>query len=109
MRLHERIADHLGWTVAQCQSFSLSALREVVTSEKLKHELGCEIRSGGYMLESGYTACACRDCFDTAISEDTRKPELCAECRSAGCEPGGNTECSREDAYGCEEGNTESV
>jgi len=36
---------------------------------------------------SGYTTCACRDCFETAISDDMSKPDLCWECKAAGCEP----------------------
>jgi hypothetical protein len=41
MTLHERIAEKLGWTVQEAQSFSLPALREVVrpVSEKLAHEI----------------------------------------------------------------------
>jgi hypothetical protein len=34
--LHELIAEHLGWSVDEAQSFSLPALRELVTSPKLK-------------------------------------------------------------------------
>ena len=56
------------------------------------------------------TACACRDCVDT-VSSDTSKPELCSECREAGCEPCPSDmrdgiigkrqfECQRDDAYG---------
>lgn len=41
MTLHERIAAALGWSVADCQSFSLQALRDMVrpVSEKLAHEI----------------------------------------------------------------------
>ena len=35
---------------------------------------------------SGYTECACRDCFEIAISENETKPELCSECEDAGCD-----------------------
>lgn len=60
--------------------------------------------------ESGYTPCACRDCMDVAISSDTSKPELCAECEEAGCEPAAvlvadlvvGTDCQRDDAYDTE-------
>lgn len=48
--------------------------------------------------ESGYTPCACRDCFDIAISNDIRNHELCSECADAGCEPF-DGECCRDD-YG---------
>lgn len=53
------------------------------------------------VLQSGYTHCRCRDCFDVAITSGG--PALCHECRSAGCDANemGNTECSRSDAYGC--------
>jgi hypothetical protein len=49
---------------------------------------------------SGYTPCACRDCFDVAISSDVRHPELCAPCADAGCDADGTEECQRDDAYG---------
>lgn len=54
-----------------------------------------------YTPTSGYTHCACRDCFELAISSDDRKPEFCAECEIAGCEP--DSECAREDAYCAED------
>lgn len=61
--------------------------------------------------QSGYTPCACRDCMDTTVSSDVTKPELCSNCKDAGCEPfapdsadynalpGHMRECQREDAY----------
>lgn len=57
--------------------------------------------------QSGYTACACRDCMDTAVSSDTSKPELCAECEQAGCVTVAvlvadlvvSADCQRDDAY----------
>jgi hypothetical protein len=49
-------------------------------------------------VSSGYTDCACRDCFDIAVSADTTKPELCPLCQNAGCTPN-DGECEREDAY----------
>ncbi len=52
---------------------------------------------------SGYTDCACRDCFDVAVSSDTSKPDLCWACREAGCDADGEHECCRDDAYGCDE------
>jgi hypothetical protein len=65
------------------------------------------------MSTSGYTACACRDCFDCTVSSDVTKPELCSDCFEAGCsywhenKPARmnylNTyECKRSDAYGQE-------
>lgn len=64
-------------------------------------------------MTSGYTPCACRDCMDITVSSDTAKPELCAECADAGCEPcmwitlhpgdecrvGHLHDCQRADAY----------
>lgn len=60
-------------------------------------------------MASGYTACACRDCMDIAITGDDRKPALCLLCKDAGCEisygkyMGGtgefSAECQRDDAY----------
>ncbi|WP_335986514.1 hypothetical protein [Glycomyces sp. MUSA5-2] len=49
-------------------------------------------------MTSGYTDCACRDCFDIAVSADTDYPELCGLCDDAGCDPG-YSECYRPDAY----------
>lgn len=54
-------------------------------------------------MASGYTDCACRDCFDIAISSDTSKPELCNECEDAGCDAEGCSECTRDDAYGADD------
>lgn len=63
-------------------------------------------------MSSGYTYCACRDCFDETVSSDDSKPELCELCEDAGCtayrepkhvEPattGTEYECQRGDAYG---------
>lgn len=49
-------------------------------------------------MPSGYTDCACRDCFDIAVSDDIEKPDLCTLCKEAGCEPN-DGECKRPDAY----------
>jgi len=49
--------------------------------------------------ESGYTDCACRDCFDVAVSGDMASPNLCQDCAEAGCSGAGDAECSRADAY----------
>lgn len=61
-------------------------------------------------MASGYTNCACRDCFDVTVSSDTTKPELCSECQEAGCTNHNNLpdymtayglgyECQRTDVY----------
>lgn len=47
-------------------------------------------------MASGYTPCACRDCFDIAISDNVEIPELCWACEEAECEPN-NGECCRTD------------
>lgn len=49
---------------------------------------------------SGYTPCACRDCFDVAVSDDMDAPDLCGDCLDAGCDEHGGSECQRSDAYG---------
>jgi hypothetical protein len=48
---------------------------------------------------SGYTACACRDCFEIAIGEPGKA--FCSECEEAGCpdhqaQPGMGQECQVE-------------
>ena len=47
--LRERIALHLGWTVAETRGFSFQSLRDLVTDPKIKHELTQEIQSGSYI------------------------------------------------------------
>lgn len=49
MNLHECIAKTLGWTVAETQSFSLPALRDLVrpVDSKLAHEI-TQVMQGGY-------------------------------------------------------------
>jgi hypothetical protein len=37
--IHARIAQHLGWSIKDAQSFSLSTLRALVTCENLKAEI----------------------------------------------------------------------
>lgn len=56
---------------------------------------GVDIRQA----QSGYTDCACRDCFDTAVNGDGQ-PALCGDCQQAGCSAEGDQECQRSDAYG---------
>jgi len=52
---------------------------------------------------SGYTHCACRDCFETVISADTC-PALCRECEESGCDADGVSACCAEgeDAWDCD-------
>lgn len=53
MTLHERIAECLGWSVKDTQSFSLAALREMVApkSSKLAYFITEEIRTGRHLIE----------------------------------------------------------
>lgn len=44
--------------------------------------------------QSGYTDCACRDCFDITIGGS-----VCHHCEEAGCSDDGEQECYRDDAY----------
>jgi hypothetical protein len=60
-----------------------------------------------YVVKSGYTPCACRDCFETAVSSDMNVPELCCECEDAGCEAHAETECRSPYAYGCDPDTTD--
>lgn len=48
--------------------------------------------------ESSYTSCRCRDCMETAISDDRLVPEFCWECRAAGCEDDKEC-CVEKDVY----------
>ena len=52
-------------------------------------------------MASGYTECACRDCFEIAISSDVTRPEMCSDCDEAGCD--GDGECDAPGAYGEED------
>lgn len=47
---------------------------------------------------SGYTDCACRDCFEIAIGEPGEA--MCGACQEAGCEK--DKECQTDGAYGAE-------
>lgn len=51
---------------------------------------------------SGYCSCACRDCFDIAITSDMRKRALCLLCKDADCDVTGDSECARDDLDECE-------
>ena len=53
---------------------------------------------------SGYTHCACRDCFEIVVSNDMANPDFCDECIEAGCSDyqgveGMSQECQREDIW----------
>jgi hypothetical protein len=49
-----------------------------------------------HAIETGYTSCACRDCFEIAIGEAGKA--FCLACQDAGCE--GDGECQADGAYG---------
>lgn len=51
------------------------------------------------MPESGYTDCACRDCFEVAISADMAHPELCWACEAAECNASGESDCDVSEEY----------
>jgi hypothetical protein len=54
------------------------------------------VKPGGVGLEqlrSGYCDCACRDCFNTAITDAQGRPQLCSDCEEEGCDPSGEGEC----------------
>jgi len=51
--LRRRIAEHLGWTPDEVGSFSLPAVRDVVTSAKLRHEIDVIVRGGLHVAEHG--------------------------------------------------------
>lgn len=51
------------------------------------------------MTTSGYTNCACRDCFEIAVSNAMSDPDLCQECSEAGCERDESCECKRPETY----------
>ncbi len=44
-------------------------------------------------MSSGYCSCACRDCFEIAITDEEGEPALCGECEEAGCDIEGESEC----------------
>lgn len=44
------------------------------------------------MPKSGYTSCACRDCFEIAVSNDMENLAYCWACTEAGCEDYQTTE-----------------
>lgn len=53
MTLHERIARCLGWTVKDCQSFSLTTLRELVRDKDvaLCAAITATIRDGRHITD----------------------------------------------------------
>jgi hypothetical protein len=52
-------------------------------------------------MSSGYTHCACRDCFEIVVSNDMAKPDYCDDCKDE-CGPENSTfaECQAQKAYG---------
>ena len=36
-------------------------------------------------MASGYTYCACPECFEIVVSNDISNPDYCDECIEAGC------------------------
>jgi hypothetical protein len=48
--------------------------------------------------KSGYTSCKCRDCMETTVSSNQKKPEFCSDCQKAGCS--GEGECKSSHSYG---------
>jgi len=46
-------------------------------------------------MSDGYTACACRDCFEIAIGKQGKA--LCNECEEAGCAVGNGECCVEQD------------
>jgi len=59
------------------------------------------------MSLSGYCPCACRDCFEIAITSDG-KPALCNECEASGCDCNGNASCEVPPDFSDEENDEES-
>lgn len=52
-------------------------------------------------MSSGYTYCACRDCFEIVVSNDMARPDYCDECEgNCGPEHSLSEECQAEGAYG---------
>jgi hypothetical protein len=51
---------------------------------------------------TGYCDCPCRDCFDISMTNSDGEPSLCSDCEEAGCNETGDSECCRDDAYGCD-------
>jgi hypothetical protein len=56
VNLQARIADALGWTMAEVQSFSLPALRELVRAvdPALGHEINVVMRRAGEYIATAY-------------------------------------------------------
>lgn len=48
-------------------------------------------------VKSGYTECACPDCMEIAVSNDMAHPDMCSDCKDAGCT--GEGECWCTEAY----------
>jgi hypothetical protein len=50
--------------------------------------------------KSGYTFCACRDCFEIVVADQS--DSMCERCQQAGCDLV-DPECQRPNAYGVKE------
>lgn len=47
-------------------------------------------------MTSGYTHCACRDCFEPVVSNDMANPDYCEDCTEHQCDGG---ECQAPEVY----------
>ena len=55
---------------------------------KLREAIRKIVKEQLKLKESGYTDCACRDCFETSMDG-----KLCHSCEEAGCDADGSGEC----------------
>jgi hypothetical protein len=93
-------------------TFGASSEQAILICEaSASHEVRSEldgIRENRKAAGSGYVACACRDCMETAITSDG-KLALCSDCEEAGCEAGAEKECCSPHAYGCGENEPQAI
>jgi len=58
-------------------------------------------------LPSRYCFCLCDDCSELTFIDENGQPQLCSDCRKAGCDPNAPTaigrECKVPGAYGTDE------
>lgn len=63
------------------------SIYNVVTEKKSKKVHARVARAHRRAVASGYVACSCRDCFETAIAVGDGVPAMCCwACEEAGCE-----------------------